>query len=130
MSWLPRDCHAHTVFSDGTLTVAELVEHVRARGVRFPTDAELVRDAFVQLGIPATAILATDGYVDDRIADALGWADFGNDDEIGGIVKQWTTPYAATDEKHDEAAFAADGSARSAARETAEGGRARAGGAG
>jgi len=33
MSWLPRDCHAHTVFSDGTLTVPELVEHVRARGV-------------------------------------------------------------------------------------------------
>jgi histidinol phosphatase-like PHP family hydrolase len=33
MSWLPRDCHAHTLFSDGTLTVAELVEHVRARGV-------------------------------------------------------------------------------------------------
>ena len=33
MSWLPRDCHAHTTFSDGTLTVAELVEHVRARGV-------------------------------------------------------------------------------------------------
>jgi histidinol phosphatase-like PHP family hydrolase len=33
MSWLPRDCHAHTTFSDGTLTVAELIEHVRARGV-------------------------------------------------------------------------------------------------
>ncbi|HJR64854.1 MAG TPA: hypothetical protein VJ802_00385 [Gemmatimonadaceae bacterium] len=33
MSWLPRDCHAHTTFSDGTLTVAELVAHVRARGV-------------------------------------------------------------------------------------------------
>ena len=33
MSWLPRDCHAHTTFSDGTLTVAELVEHVRAGGV-------------------------------------------------------------------------------------------------
>ena len=33
MSWLPRDCHAHTTFSDGTLTVAELVEQVRARGV-------------------------------------------------------------------------------------------------
>jgi histidinol phosphatase-like PHP family hydrolase len=33
MSWLPRDCHAHTTFSDGTLTVAQLVEHVRARGV-------------------------------------------------------------------------------------------------
>ena len=25
--------------------------------------------------------------------------------EIGGIVKQWTTPYAATDEMHDEAAW-------------------------
>jgi prolyl-tRNA synthetase len=31
--------------------------------------------------------------------------DFGNDDEIGSIVKQWTTPYAATDEMHDEAAW-------------------------
>jgi histidinol phosphatase-like PHP family hydrolase len=33
MSWLPRDCHAHTTFSDGTLTVPELAEQVRARGV-------------------------------------------------------------------------------------------------
>jgi histidinol phosphatase-like PHP family hydrolase len=33
MSWVPRDCHAHTIFSDGTLTVAELIDHVRARGV-------------------------------------------------------------------------------------------------
>jgi histidinol phosphatase-like PHP family hydrolase len=33
MTWLPRDCHAHTTFSDGTLSVAELVERVRARGV-------------------------------------------------------------------------------------------------
>jgi histidinol phosphatase-like PHP family hydrolase len=33
MIWMPRDCHAHTIFSDGTLTVAELVEIVRARGV-------------------------------------------------------------------------------------------------
>jgi prolyl-tRNA synthetase len=32
--------------------------------------------------------------------------DFGSDEEIGGIVKQWTTPYAATDEMHDEAAWA------------------------
>src|SRR5690606_31638728 len=32
--------------------------------------------------------------------------DFGNDAEIAGIVKDWTTPYAATDEMHDEAAWA------------------------
>ncbi|HJU89382.1 MAG TPA: hypothetical protein VJ672_08320 [Gemmatimonadaceae bacterium] len=34
MTWQPIDCHAHTTFSDGQLTVAELVEIVRARGVR------------------------------------------------------------------------------------------------
>ncbi len=32
--------------------------------------------------------------------------DFANDAEIGGIVKHWTTPYAATDEMHDEDAWA------------------------
>jgi prolyl-tRNA synthetase len=31
--------------------------------------------------------------------------DFGNDAEIAGIVKTWTTPYAATDEMHDDAAW-------------------------
>jgi len=31
--------------------------------------------------------------------------DFGNDAQIAGIVKDWTTPYAATDEMHDEAAW-------------------------
>ena len=31
--------------------------------------------------------------------------DFTDDAEIGGIVKEWTTPYAATDEMHDEAAW-------------------------
>ncbi len=31
--------------------------------------------------------------------------DFSDDGEIAGIVKQWTTPYAATDEMHDEAAW-------------------------
>jgi histidinol phosphatase-like PHP family hydrolase len=34
MSWQPVDCHAHTVMSDGQLTVEELVQTVRARGVR------------------------------------------------------------------------------------------------
>ncbi len=31
--------------------------------------------------------------------------DFQDDAEIAGIVKDWTTPYAATDEMHDEAAW-------------------------
>ena len=32
--WQPVDCHAHTTCSDGSLKVAELVERVRALGVR------------------------------------------------------------------------------------------------
>ena len=31
--------------------------------------------------------------------------DFQNDSEIAGVVQQWTTPYAATDEMHDEAVW-------------------------
>jgi prolyl-tRNA synthetase len=31
--------------------------------------------------------------------------DFANDAEIAGVVTHWTTPYAATDEMHDEAAW-------------------------
>jgi prolyl-tRNA synthetase len=31
--------------------------------------------------------------------------DFTNDAEIGAIVDEWTTPYAATDEMHDESAW-------------------------
>jgi histidinol phosphatase-like PHP family hydrolase len=34
MSWQPLDCHAHTTFSDGALTVPALIERARARGVR------------------------------------------------------------------------------------------------
>lgn len=33
-SWTPIDCHAHTTLSDGELTIPELMETVRARGVR------------------------------------------------------------------------------------------------
>ncbi|WP_274424636.1 proline--tRNA ligase [Chelativorans sp. YIM 93263] len=31
--------------------------------------------------------------------------DFGNDAEVAGIVSEWTAPYAATDEMHDETAW-------------------------
>lgn len=33
-SWQPVDCHAHTTFSDGQLSVDELIECARGRGVR------------------------------------------------------------------------------------------------
>jgi histidinol phosphatase-like PHP family hydrolase len=34
MTWQPIDCHAHTTMSDGALTVEQLIDTVRARGVR------------------------------------------------------------------------------------------------
>ena len=56
------------VLSPGRPDPAERL--VRARGIRFPSDPELVRDVMVQLGIPATAIVATDGYVDNTAQEA------------------------------------------------------------
>jgi histidinol phosphatase-like PHP family hydrolase len=32
--WTPIDCHAHTTMSDGALSIEELIDAVRARGVR------------------------------------------------------------------------------------------------
>lgn len=34
MSWTPVDCHAHSTHSDGRLTVAEIVDLAKERGVR------------------------------------------------------------------------------------------------
>jgi histidinol phosphatase-like PHP family hydrolase len=49
VSWQPIDCHAHTTFSDGSLTVAELVEAARGRGVRPSVADHLSGD--VSLGV-------------------------------------------------------------------------------
>ena len=45
--------------------------------------------------------------------------DFADDAEIAGIVDDWTTPYAATDEMHDEAAWDAIAGGRPASRRAA-----------
>ena len=43
---------------------------LRERGVRFPLEVELQRDALVQLGVPVAAIVATAGYVDNTAQEA------------------------------------------------------------
>ena len=43
---------------------------VRARGIRFPSTPELQRDALVQLGVPASAILTPTGPVDNTAQEA------------------------------------------------------------
>lgn len=60
MTWLPRDCHAHTTMSDGVLSVAELVEVVTARGVRPSVSDHLSRDVARSI----TSVDAIAGYLD------------------------------------------------------------------
>lgn len=61
--WAPQ-----VVLSPGRGDPAERI--ARARGIRFPSDAELTRDAVVQLGIPSSAIVPVDGYVDNTAQEA------------------------------------------------------------
>jgi uncharacterized SAM-binding protein YcdF (DUF218 family) len=56
------------VLSPGRPEPAEFL--VRSRGIRFPSEVELERDALVQLGVPRTAIIATNGYVDNTAQEA------------------------------------------------------------
>jgi histidinol phosphatase-like PHP family hydrolase len=44
MTWQPVDCHAHSTFSDGALTVQVVIERVRARGVRPSLADHMSRD--------------------------------------------------------------------------------------
>ena len=68
------------VLSPGLITKAEY--DLRARGVRYPAEAELARDAMLQLGVPADAIRILSGTVDNtaheaealhRLARESGW---------------------------------------------------------
>jgi histidinol phosphatase-like PHP family hydrolase len=44
MNWQPVDCHAHSTFSDGALTIAEVVERAAALGVRPSVSDHISRD--------------------------------------------------------------------------------------
>ena len=56
------------VLSPGTIEDAEVA--LRARGNHFPAEAELERDLLLQLGVPASAIVQVDGYVDNTAQEA------------------------------------------------------------
>lgn len=73
--WAPR-----LVLSQGRLEGAEAL--VRERGIRFPAEAELTRDAMIQLEVPASAIAVLPESLDNtaqeaaavrRLAVAGGW---------------------------------------------------------
>ena len=77
-SRLERPLEAVDLFKEGYAPIVALSPGrpersellVRARGIRFPTDAELVRDVMVQMGIPAAAIHTPDGSVDNTAQEA------------------------------------------------------------
>ena len=66
---LYREGHAPLiVLSPGRPEPSEIL--LRERGIRFPSEVELEREALVQLGIPEAAISATNGYVDNTAQEA------------------------------------------------------------
>lgn len=56
------------LLSPGRLEVTE--RWLRSHGIRFPTDAELARDAMTQLGIPASAVVTPFDDIDNTAAEA------------------------------------------------------------
>ena len=60
-SWTPIDCHAHTPMSDGELTVPELIELVRARGVRPSVTDHLSTD----VSLAVKSVDAVRAYLDE-----------------------------------------------------------------
>jgi uncharacterized SAM-binding protein YcdF (DUF218 family) len=61
--WAPR-----LILSPGRLEPAE--DLLRARGVQLPRETDALRDAIIQLGVPASAIVPTQGYVDNTSEEA------------------------------------------------------------
>ena len=57
------------VLSPGRTEDAELI--LRARGIRYPSNAALARDAMVQMGIDASAIVIPDASVDNTAQEAV-----------------------------------------------------------
>jgi histidinol phosphatase-like PHP family hydrolase len=58
--WQPRDCHAHTTWSDGELAAGALIAAVRARGVRPSISDHVTRDGSHAL----TSVEAVSEYLD------------------------------------------------------------------
>lgn len=59
-SWLPVDCHAHTTFSDGKLTISEVLDLARRRRVRQSVSDHI--SSYMESAI--RTIAAVRGYLD------------------------------------------------------------------
>jgi uncharacterized SAM-binding protein YcdF (DUF218 family) len=61
--WAP-----HVILSPGPMEALEV--KLKAQGVRFPLEGELARDAMIQMGVPADAILLLPGGMDNTAHEA------------------------------------------------------------
>lgn len=92
MNWQPVDCHAHTKFSDGALTVAELVERASVLGVRPSVSDHISRDVSRSLTtVPEVrAYLHALEQVDVLRAGEFCWHDTLWRELPGDIVRRFT----------------------------------------
>ena len=70
-----------------------------------PIGGDLSHEFIILAETGESRVFCDRAYLDLPVPDAT--TDFGDDAGIAAIVKEWTTPYAATDEMHDEAAWSA-----------------------
>ena len=68
-----------------------------------PIGGDLSHEFIVLADTGESEVFCHRDYLDMAVPGAD--VDFSNDDELAAIVGKWTTPYAATDEMHDEAAW-------------------------
>ncbi|MBK8456764.1 MAG: proline--tRNA ligase [Phyllobacteriaceae bacterium] len=70
-----------------------------------PIGGDLSHEFIILADTGESAVFCERAYLDMAVPGAD--VNYGDDGEIAGIVKAWTTPYAATDEMHDEKAWEA-----------------------
>jgi prolyl-tRNA synthetase len=73
-----------------------------------PIGGDLSHEFIILAETGESQVFCHKDFLDLAVPDET--VDFRDDAEIAGIVERWTTPYAATDEMHDEAAWDAIGS--------------------
>lgn len=69
-----------------------------------PIGGELSHEFIILADTGESAVFCDKAYLDMKVPSAD--IDFSDDKALSEIVNQWTTPYAATEEMHDEAAWA------------------------
>ena len=70
-----------------------------------PIGGDLSHEFIILADTGESQVFCDRAYLELPVPDAT--TDFGDDAGIAAIVREWTTPYAATDDMHDEAAWSA-----------------------